>query len=168
MNYKIYVDLDQVLTDFEKQVVDNLHKYPKDFKKKSEMWKGITKLGTNFWSEMEFMHDGLRLWEYLKKFNPTILSAPINHPSCKQGKGIWIRRELGDDVEYILDSKKEKYATPESILIDDRIQNIKKWEAAGGIGILHKNVEDTINQLKKLFGKETTFKNYYDDRSQRL
>ena len=37
-----------------------------------------------------------------------------------------------------------------AILIDDFASNIKRWEAAGGIGILHKNANDTIQQLKKL------------------
>jgi hypothetical protein len=37
-----------------------------------------------------------------------------------------------------------------NILIDDYDQNIKEWQAKGGIGILHKNAADTIAQPKKL------------------
>ena len=36
------------------------------------------------------------------------------------------------------------------ILIDDRKDNIERWEAAGGIGILHTTTENTIACLKKL------------------
>jgi hypothetical protein len=36
------------------------------------------------------------------------------------------------------------------ILIDDRSDNIASWIAAGGIGILHTNVDDTIAQLHKI------------------
>jgi hypothetical protein len=33
------------------------------------------------------------------------------------------------------------------ILIDDRTDNIEAWKEAGGIGILHTSVEDTLKQL---------------------
>ena len=45
---------------------------------------------------------------------------------------------------------KSNYAKENAILIDDFASNIKRWEAAGGIGILHKNANDTIQQLKQL------------------
>ena len=35
-------------------------------------------------------------------------------------------------------------------MIDDRQSNIDAWESEGGIGILHKNARDTINELKRL------------------
>ena len=35
-------------------------------------------------------------------------------------------------------------------MIDDRQDNIDAWESEGGVGILHKNARDTINELKKL------------------
>ena len=36
------------------------------------------------------------------------------------------------------------------VLIDDYIKNIKEWEAKGGIGVHHTNVNKSINQLKSL------------------
>ena len=45
---------------------------------------------------------------------------------------------------------KAKYANKDSILIDDRKQNIDHWIESGGIGILHTSAKDTIKQLKKL------------------
>ena len=45
--------------------------------------------------------------------------------------------------------RKQNYATPDSILIDDRENNINQWIASGGIGILHTSASDTIKQLKK-------------------
>jgi hypothetical protein len=38
-------------------------------------------------------------------------------------------------------------------LIDDRKDNIEAWEQAGGIGILHTDADNTINQLNKLKGR---------------
>ena len=37
-----------------------------------------------------------------------------------------------------------------NILIDDHLQNITEWKAAGGIGIFHTNALSTILQLKNL------------------
>jgi len=35
-------------------------------------------------------------------------------------------------------------------LIDDHAGNIREFEAAGGIGVLHTDAYSTINQLKKI------------------
>jgi hypothetical protein len=45
---------------------------------------------------------------------------------------------------------KQKYAGENKILIDDRADNISDWKNAGGIGILHKTANQTINELKQL------------------
>jgi hypothetical protein len=37
-----------------------------------------------------------------------------------------------------------------SILVDDRNKSIDPWVEAGGIGVLHKSVPDTIGQLREL------------------
>lgn len=39
---------------------------------------------------------------------------------------------------------------PGDILIDDMEKNITRWVEAGGVGILHVNAADTIEQLKAL------------------
>jgi hypothetical protein len=44
-------------------------------------------------------------------------------------------------------SKKAEYATPDSILIDDTEDVIKSFRAAGGIGIHHKALGNTIKLL---------------------
>jgi len=102
---------------------------------------------------MEFMPDGRKLWDAIKKYDPTILSSPTRHPSSVEGKKKWLKENL-PGVPYIIESKKEKYAEPGAILIDDREKNIKKWEDAGGIGILYKNAESTIKKLDEIMAKE--------------
>ena len=50
-------------------------------------------------------------------------------------------------------SLKREYATTNgqpNVLIDDHIKNIKEWQAAGGIGILHQGAISTIQKLKKM------------------
>lgn len=153
---KIFVDLDSVLTDFDKQLADLLDKRLVrgwDFGNDSKVWLKISDAGEKFWAQMEWMPDGHELWDFIKKFKPTVLTAPTRHPSSKAGKKVWLRREL-PGVPYIIDSDKEQYAKDGYILIDDREKNIKKWEEAGGIGILHKDADSSIKKLKKIMDEK--------------
>ena len=45
---------------------------------------------------------------------------------------------------------KAEYAGKNRILIDDRQDTIDRWNANGGIGILHTSTANTIKQLQKL------------------
>ncbi len=147
---KLFVDLDGVITDFNKALSDLLgHPVKKDFGNDPAIWRAIDKAGENFWKNMSFMPDGHELWDYIKKYKPTVLTSPTRHPSSKAGKKVWLKEEL-PGVPYIIDSKKEQYAKDGYILIDDREKNIKKWEEAGGVGILHKDAESSIKKLKKI------------------
>jgi hypothetical protein len=158
-NYKIYLDLDGVLTDFIGSINKMFHvKNFKDWKKmkSKKRWEKITAEGIRFWSKMPWTHDGRRLWNYLKdKYDITILSA---HPSDKgtsvEGKKEWITKNLGPtyakNAIITLGVNKQKYANKNSILIDDSDRNIRQWRSKGGIGILHKSANDSIKQLEKI------------------
>jgi hypothetical protein len=97
------------------------------------------------------MPDGKRLWKYIEKYNPKLLSAPSRQEDSRVAKLDWVYKEL-PDVHLILRSAKHKkdFATPTSILIDDRLDNIQGWRDAGGIGIHHVSTKHTIDQLKVL------------------
>jgi len=150
----VYLDLDGVITDFEK-AFENLGQGTMEEVINrggdSLFYALISGAGLEFWSQMEWTPDGRILWNFLKPHHPIILSAPFNNFDSINGKKIWVKRNLGN-VPLILKRAKEKkeLATPNSILIDDRPSNIKDWNENGGIGILHKNTKDTIKKLKKL------------------
>ena len=151
--YNIYLDMDGVICNFGgaiKKVGVTVDLLNNDADK---AWELIDGAGEEFWSDMDWMPDGKLLWNYIKKYKPTILSAPSRNPQSKTGKRKWIDKELGKDVSSIFVQKqdKQKYAAPYSILIDDHKKNISQWEEAGGIGILHSfNSEHTIKALKEL------------------
>ena len=149
---KLYIDLDGVLCDFEKQFKDLVGISTDEFESKyseKDFWKVIGEHGENYWSQMPWMKDGKKLWSYVKKFNPTILSTPSRDKTSETGKIKWIKRELGN-VPYILIREKEKYANDTSVLVDDLTKKINRWNAKGGIGILHKSADQSIKQLKGL------------------
>lgn len=104
---------------------------------------------------MDPMEDAFELWDHIKEYFPTILSATGHVPNAKEEKRDWVGRHLGDTTAGMAlfvrsASDKAQYAAPNHILIDDRPKAIEPWIEAGGIGILHTSAADTIEQLKKL------------------
>jgi hypothetical protein len=151
--YTIYCDMDSVLVDFDLgyQELTGMTSQQADANGVEAFWEPLTKEGAKFWITLQWMPDGKQLWDYIKKYNPILLSAPSREESSKLGKRVWVKREL-PGVKLILKyaSQKQEYASPTSILIDDRQKNIDQWEAAGGIGILHTSTPNTIKQLQQL------------------
>ena len=153
MDYKIYCDMDGVLADFESgyEELTGIDLQGEFKPEGEEFWNPISKAGVGFWEGLKWMPGGQRLWDYLKPFNPVLLSAPSREQSSRIGKHVWVKHKIpGTKLILRYASQKQELATPESILIDDRQVNIDQWEAAGGIGILHTNTANTIKQLKQL------------------
>ena len=152
MDYKIYCDMDGVIADFElgyKELtgIDLQVEKPEG----KEFWDPISKAGVGFWAGLKWMPGGQQLWDYIKPFNPQLLSAPSREQSSRIGKHVWVKHKIpGTKLILRYAKQKQELATPESILIDDRQINIDQWEAAGGIGILHTSAANTISQLKEL------------------
>lgn len=156
----IYVDMDGVLCDFIKRVKDVTGTDYKD-PDLNHMSKSETKQKINrydkFWHEMPWHEGGQELWRFVAKQNPKILSAHANWDANSiPGKYYWTKKNLNIPKSQVLlvkrDQKKD-YATDgnrQNILIDDYIKNIREFESAGGIGIHHTSVQNTINTLKKL------------------
>lgn len=161
--YEIFVDMDGVLADFERGISEGMgepldqERYDRDSKYRSRMWKWVKQYSENggkLWLELPLMPDAMTLWNYVKKYNPQILTAQGNPAyGAEPQKRQWIANKFGSNVNVIVtrkSSEKAQYAAPNRILIDDREKAIGPWREAGGIGILHKNAADTIRQLKEL------------------
>ena len=156
MEYKIYSDMDGVLTDFDK----SFEKYskgipPREYEKKfgkDGFWKLIDGEGkVGFWVGMPWMEDAKQYWDYIKDYDVELLSSPSRSETSRLGKRLWVRNNMpGIKLTLAQAYNKKNYAEPNHILIDDRESNIEQWKEAGGIGILHTSAADTINQLKAL------------------
>ena len=152
MNYKIYCDMDGVLVDFDKGYekltginIRGTHTNDTTF------WDPINRAGYDFWRNLEWMLDGKELWDYIKKYEPELLSAPSRQPESRVAKHDWVKEHLPGVTLNLRSAKHKKdFASPNHILIDDRVDNINSWIDAGGIGILHKNTEKTISELNKI------------------
>ena len=158
--YELYVDLDGVIVDFADFSKDltgiDINGAGKDDRNK--FWKHIerhVKQGNPFFASMKPLADAFHLWNYVLKYEPTVLSATGHIFGAGDEKRAWVRNHLGhraaEKAIFVRNSRdKAKYATSTSVLIDDRKKSIDPWVEAGGIGILHKTAELTIKQLKEM------------------
>jgi hypothetical protein len=97
------------------------------------------------------MPNGKELWEYIKKYNPTLLSAPSRENESRVGKRLWVKNHMpGTPLVLASRANKQNYAKPNAILIDDRPDTIDEWNARGGKGILFISTEQTIDKLKQI------------------
>jgi 5'(3')-deoxyribonucleotidase len=162
-SYTIYVDLDGTLSDFEERFSHYTGLSPEEYKQRAErqfgpkigvqkFWDVINTVGMRFFRGMKWMPEGRQLWDYVKQYNPIILTAPSRDPSSIEGKKHWVKDNLGDyDIEFRQADKKADFAGPNQILIDDRPENIMDWKARNGIGILYTgDTQSTINELQQL------------------
>jgi len=151
--YKLYLDMDGVLTAFDEYFEKKIGVTTKEYNKKhtdQEFWKLIGSY-PNWFRDLPIKEGATKLWEYVKDFNPIILTTPGgNIKECKIQKREWINEYFGKEVPIIFSNKKYEYASSNSILIDDMEYNITPWIEHDGIGILYKNVNDAILQLKKV------------------
>jgi len=152
--YKLYCDMDGVLVDFERGYNDLTGKQTPGVDStydKNDFWSSITKAGAKFWADLNWMSDGKQLWNYIKQYNPKLLTAPSREQSSEIGKQEWVDNNLpGTPVVFKQAKDKKDLAEPNAILIDDRKDNIQQWIDAGGIGIRHTSTELTVKQLQKL------------------
>lgn len=149
----IYVDADGVIVDFDLKIQNITGTRPHQMNK-GKMWAAVRRYiagGGRFWYDMAPMSDADELMNHLKSLDIpfSILTAGGDEPSATQDKIDWFaERYPGVDVIVVHKSgDKAAYASPQTILIDDREKSITPWEAAGGIGILHTSASDTIRQL---------------------
>jgi hypothetical protein len=163
INYQIYQDMDGCLCDFEARFehftgmspdqyrVEMAKKYGE--KKAVDMfWNLIDhEVGVRFWRGMPWMPGGKELWDYIKPYKPTLLTAPSYQDSSRIGKTLWVQDHIpGAKIVFKQAKQKADLAGPNKILIDDREDTIMNWKSKNGIGILYKNPEQAISELKQL------------------
>ena len=84
---------------------------------------------------------------------PHILTAPIDGDivRCAREKEQWAFRNFsGLFDKFICEKEKQIYASPTSILIDDRRKYTNKFAEAGGLVILYRSAEQALRDLKEM------------------
>ena len=152
---QIFLDQDGVLADFESGLTKAVG-YKVDLTAKIDVYDIEKRKLTaqRLFRNLDPLPDACKLvdWCINSGIHTEILTAAgtVNRTLVVKDKIDWIRRYVHPHwivIPTFSGTQKAAFAHKKAVLIDDRQRNIDYWEEAGGIGILHKNADDTIKQL---------------------
>jgi FMN phosphatase YigB (HAD superfamily) len=157
----IFVDMDGVLSDFDKYIIET-HDFG-DKKTWNDQW---SKLPDRMFFELDKMPDADQLMEYVSSYDPQFLTAIPKHKDKQKStqakfsridKYRWMKKHWNVKPWYIncvYREEKQMFAVDDNlspnILIDDSKDNIAEWKKAGGAGIFHTSAQNSIIELQKL------------------
>ena len=161
-DYKVYLDMDGVVANFDKRFEDLSGMAPNEFESKygkNKFWDFIDEdHKVSFWVGIEVMPGADKLINAVKDYNYELLTAPSVKKQSYLGKILWVRNHsdlLGGKPKINFKKAKSKHKVkPElsktDILVDDRADTIDRWNSAGGTGIVYRSADQVVNDLKKL------------------
>lgn len=146
---KVFLDMDGVLVDFRRGVCEAFGRDdPSTNWTFWEDWEGVTthdvdvKCSSMFWEMLYCTPEGMEIEQAIRhtfgESNVYLLTTPMPNPSSGIGKLWWIKRHLPwlytrTIISY---APKSLLAGPDTLLIDDKDENIEEFRKAGGQGIL--------------------------------
>ena len=153
---QIYCDMDGGVADFHAFTGKIL-----GTKFKDAYWQDLP---SDTFAKLPLMPDAKRLWSFIGKYKPIMLTAipresrgPISKQAAED-KTQWMKSNFNldpSDMRAVSRQDKQQFAKDgrdgrPNILIDDHAGNIREFKSKGGIGIHHTSAVNTIKQLKQL------------------
>jgi hypothetical protein len=156
MRYKLFLDLDGVLADFDAGVRKVTGRSPEALAVR-EMWPRLAR-ADRFFERLDWTADGRALWLATAHLSPVILTGVPHGGWAEAQKRAWCARELGPGVPVATCLARDKplkardFFTPPAIpvIVDDREKHKPGWEAEGGIFIVHRRASDSLAALAAL------------------
>jgi 5'(3')-deoxyribonucleotidase len=151
---RLFLDADGVLADFDAGARRLLGMRPKEFIAKhgrGAFWKRLAN-AKNFYGTLAEMPDARKLFEAVKHLEPTILTGlPLGRWAAPQ-KIEWAAEHFpGVPIITCMARDKHKHMHPGDVLVDDREQHRAAYEQAGVVFVHHRNAEESLRQLAKIF-----------------
>lgn len=146
---KVYLDMDGVLVDFRLGVCEVFGRDdPSTSWKFWDNWKGVSFKDVDqvchigFWEDLWWTPEGELIEQaVLHKFDSKyiyLLTTPMPNTGSGTGKLLWIKKHMpwAYNRTIISYAPKSLLAGPNTLLIDDKDENIEEFVAAGGQGLL--------------------------------
>ena len=154
MTPRLFLDCDGVLADFDLAARQLLGMTPKQYiaaHGRGAFWSKLAK-ARNFYGSLPEMPDARRLFDAVKHLEPTILTGlPLGKWAAPQ-KIEWAAEHFpGVPIITCMAADKHLHMHPGDVLVDDREKHRAAYEAAGVVFIHHKNAEDSLRQLAKIY-----------------
>ena len=158
LTHELFLDVDGVFADYEGEYKRLTGGDPSE---KGKVKYQRFRQFPHFYRFLPLMPDAMKLWNFVKQFNPYFLTAMSNYlQTSREDKEQWLSQHFhvhGPKVIIVAyPHDKYKHSGPGKILVDDNAKNCDEWVRAGGIAIHHKTVDDTIRRLKVLYGHSET------------
>lgn len=157
---QLFIDLDGVLADFDGFYEEKFGYRPNRLSTENNpeedkrLWENIYSVD-RFYASLPVMPDAMRLWLGALEIhpNPIILTGISKRPGCAEEKREWVAKYIDKFAKVICCFSKDKrdYGIPGDVLIDDWIKYKSRWEHMGGIFILHKDAESSLEQARSVF-----------------
>ena len=167
--YTISLDMDGVLANFDQLYLERSgHSHKEFLTDDNGFWKAFREgegEGKNFFADispfpyyLNFLKD-IQVIAEKSDYEIRLLSAlSIHNPETLEQQAIdktkWVQKYLWDygikiPAVYVESSGDKKlYSGKREILIDDLDSNISQWRQSGVIGIVHKNFNQSVQELK--------------------
>ena len=151
---RLFLDADGVLADFDEGARRLLGTRAKEYitnHGRSAFWKRLAR-AKDFYGALSEMPDARRLFEAVEHLKPTILTGlPLGNWAAPQ-KAKWAAEHFpGVPIITCMARDKHKHMRPGDVLVDDREKHRGAYEEAGVVFIHHRNAEDSLRQLAKIF-----------------
>jgi 5'(3')-deoxyribonucleotidase len=151
---RLFLDCDGVLADFGKGVHDLLGMSAKQFidrHGRGAFWRELAK-APNFYGSLAEMPDARILFEAVKHLKPAILTGLPTGSWAAPQKVTWAAEHFpGVPIITCMAADKHLHMHPGDVLVDDREKHRAAYEQAGVVFVHHRNAEDSLRQLAKLF-----------------
>ncbi|HEY7808804.1 MAG TPA: hypothetical protein VIA98_00310 [Allosphingosinicella sp.] len=154
MNRQLFLDCDGVLADFDKGATAILGMPPKAFEKRHGIGRFWAKLASapDFYFSLPLLPGATELFEAVKHLDPIILTGLPRGNWAADQKVRWAAQHFpGTRIITTMARDKRNHGKLGDILVDDMLKHAALWEEMGGIFIHHKEVGQTLEQLRAYY-----------------
>lgn len=174
----VFLDVDGILANFRKGIHDAFVKpyYYPTLSSKWKFWDDWPEVtfemvnavcDTSFWKHLEWTEDGMDILQLIiGKFQSKqiyLLTTPMPNVESPTGKWMWVHQHLPEFYKrtIITQAPKHLLARPDTLLVDDKDENVKGFVKAGGQGLLvprawnraHLQADHAVKVVREFLGR---------------